>query len=124
MESLDTEADSSSDSSSSSNAQQYDEHGHPINPETKRRQREQTRASNEVMQATGVVEESSVTKAKEKALKAEQEKETLMGLRLLEIGRASFVGGVWGVLGLRRRIMVRLCISLRLVIMANVFLVV
>lgn len=87
--------------------QYYDEHGHPVNPETKRRQREQTRASNEVMQATGVVEESSVTKAKEKALREEEEKETIMGLRLLEFGRAALVGGVWGVLGLRRRILVR-----------------
>ncbi|RDW74162.1 hypothetical protein BP5796_07604 [Coleophoma crateriformis] len=85
--------------------QNYDDHGRPTNPETKRRQREQTRAANEVMQATGVVEESSVTKAKERAVKELEEKETLTGLRLLEFGRVALVGGVWGVLGLRRRIL-------------------
>ncbi|KAL3426824.1 hypothetical protein PVAG01_00333 [Phlyctema vagabunda] len=93
------------DSSARSSNQVYDDNGRPVNPETKRRQREQTRASNEVMQATGVVEESSVTKAKERASKEAEEKETLTGLRLLEFGRVSLVGGVWGVLGLRRRIM-------------------
>lgn len=86
--------------------QQYNDHGRPINPETKRRERENVRAANEVMQVTGVVEDSIAAKAEAKAYKQRKNEETFIGLRLMEIGRASLVGGVWGVLGLRRRILV------------------
>lgn len=87
--------------------QQYNDHGRPINPETKRRERENVRAANEVMQVTGVVEDSIAAKAEAKAYQQQKNEETFTGLRLMEIGRASLVGGVWGVLGLRRRILVR-----------------
>lgn len=86
--------------------QQYNEHGHPRNPETKRREREHVRAANEVMQVTGVVEDSIAAKAKAKAYRLQKHQETFIGLRLMEAGRAVLVGGVWGVLGLRRRILV------------------
>ncbi|TVY84777.1 hypothetical protein LSUE1_G001401 [Lachnellula suecica] len=87
------------------NGQLYNEHGHPRNPETRRREREHVRAANEVMQVTGIVEDSSATKAKAAELQFEKTKETFTGLRMMEAGRAVLIGGVWGVLGLRRRIL-------------------
>jgi hypothetical protein len=88
------------------NGQQYNEHGYPRNPETRRREREHVRAANEVMQVTGVVEDSIVAKKKLLEYKEKKIEDTFTGLRLMEIGRAVLVGGVWGVLGLRRRILV------------------
>ncbi|KAF4633624.1 hypothetical protein G7Y89_g4486 [Cudoniella acicularis] len=85
--------------------QQYNEHGHPRNPETKRREREHVRAANEVMQVTGVVEDSNAAKLKAAKYLRLKTNDTLTGLRLMEFGRAALVGGVWGVLGLRRRIL-------------------
>ena len=64
------------------------------------------RAANEVMQATGVVEDAKTALIKVKKATTEKHKETFTGLRLMEVGRAALVGGVWGVLGLRRRILV------------------
>ena len=58
------------------------------------------------MQVTGVVEDSIAAKAEAKANKLAKNEETFTGLRLMEIGRATLVGGVWGVLGMRRRILV------------------
>lgn len=89
-----------------SRSQQYNDRGYPKNSETKRREREQVRAANEVMQVTGVVEDSIAAKAKVAEFIAKKNQETLNGLRLMEVGRATLVGGVWGVLGLRRRILV------------------
>ncbi|KAH8650946.1 hypothetical protein BGZ60DRAFT_191211 [Tricladium varicosporioides] len=88
-----------------SSGQQYNEHGHPRNPETKRREREHVRAANEVMQVTGVVEDSNAAKLKQSQYQIEKNMETLTGLRLMELGRGVLVTGVWGVLGLRRRIL-------------------
>lgn len=89
------------------NPQQYNDRGYPRNPETKRQEREHVRAANEVMQVTGVVEDSLAAKVKANQFMNEKNLETLTGLRLMEVGRAVLVGGVWGVLGLRRRILVR-----------------
>jgi len=93
--------------------QQYNDHGRPINPETKRRERDGVRAANEVMQVTGVVEDSAAAKAEAKAYKLAKNEETFTGLRLMEVGRATLIGGVWGVLGLRRRVLAcaLLCLS-------------
>jgi hypothetical protein len=87
-------------------SQQYNEHGHPWNPETKRREREHVRAANEVMQVTGVVEDSIAAKTMAGEYLLDKHRDTITGLRLMEVGRAMLVGGVWGVLGLRRRILV------------------
>jgi hypothetical protein len=64
------------------------------------------RAANEVMQVTGVVEDSLTAKIKANEYQAEKNEETLNGIRAMEYGRAVLVGGIWGVLGLRRRILV------------------
>jgi len=58
------------------------------------------------MQVTGVVEDALAARAKSKALADQKNDDTFTGLRLLEVGRGVLVGGVWGVLGLRRRILV------------------
>ena len=87
-------------------AQQYNERGHPRNPETRRMERMMVLAANEVMQVTGVVEDSSVARSKAKEYLERKNEDTFLGRRLMDAGRAALVGGVWGVLGLRRRILV------------------
>jgi hypothetical protein len=94
------------EASTGPNPQQYNDRGYPRNPETKRQEREHVRAANEVMQVTGVVEDSLAAKIKASQSADDRNRETLTGLRLMEAGRAVLVGGVWGVLGLRRRILV------------------
>lgn len=60
------------------------------------------------MLVTGIVEDALAAKVKAKTSRHQKNRDTLTGLRLMELGRATLVGGVWGVLGLRRRILVRL----------------
>lgn len=88
--------------------QRYDDHGRPVNPETRQRMRDHIRASNEVMQAAGIIEETSDIRARDKAFEETVNRETEMGLRRLEVGRVLLVAGVWGVCGFRRRILVSL----------------
>ncbi|QSZ29823.1 hypothetical protein DSL72_004341 [Monilinia vaccinii-corymbosi] len=85
--------------------QRYDEHGHPRNPETKRRERENIRAANEVMQVTGIVEDLTAVRVAADLHDAEKIKETISGLRMLGTGGATLQAGVWGVIGFRRRIL-------------------
>ena len=58
------------------------------------------------MQVTGVVEDSQAVTQKQKQFNIDKDQETFTGMRLLELGRGIFIGGTWGVLGLRRRILV------------------
>ncbi|APA09182.1 hypothetical protein sscle_04g039520 [Sclerotinia sclerotiorum 1980 UF-70] len=83
----------------------YDEHGHPRNPETKRRERENIRAANEVMQVTGIVEDLTAVRAAAKLHNTQKIDETIRGLRILEAGRATLHAGVWGVIAFRRRVL-------------------
>jgi hypothetical protein len=92
--------------------QRYSSSGRPRNLETRRREREHIRAANEVMQVTGIVEDSIAARVKQKETLLMKNYETIMGLRLMEGGRAALVAGVWGVLGLRRRVLVGLFVSL------------
>jgi hypothetical protein len=94
------------DPTSRQTSQQYNSRGYPRNPRTKRREKDNVRAANEVMQTTGVVEDAEAAKAKLVKMQLEKSQETLTALRLMEGGRAALIGGVWGVLGLRRRILV------------------
>ena len=57
------------------------------------------------MQVTGVVEDSTTAKARARAFKIDKNDETLTGLNLMEAGRAVLVAGVWGTMGLRKRIL-------------------
>ncbi|KAL2760659.1 hypothetical protein ACRALDRAFT_1066858 [Sodiomyces alcalophilus JCM 7366] len=88
-------------------AQQYDGRGRPINPETKRRNREMIRAHNEVMQVIGVAEpDTGPSTAEFDSVRRYVAFEENMGQRLLRLGRILEVGGLWGVNGLRSRILI------------------
>ncbi|CRJ86987.1 hypothetical protein BN1723_000215, partial [Verticillium longisporum] len=64
------------------------------------------RAHNEVMQVIGVAEPDNVpTEADLESVRRHVDYEETMGHRLLRIGRTLEVGGVWGVNGLRARIL-------------------
>ncbi|KAH9210993.1 hypothetical protein DL95DRAFT_342430 [Leptodontidium sp. 2 PMI_412] len=89
----------------SQSTQEYNDRGHPRNPETKRREREHVRAANEVMQVTGVVEDAMAAREKATQMIFDKHQELVLGLRFIEVGRAVLVGGVWGVMGLRRRVL-------------------
>ncbi|PBP16142.1 hypothetical protein BUE80_DR012860 [Diplocarpon rosae] len=85
--------------------QRFDDKGHPRNPETRRRERDHVRAANEVMQVTGVVEDSLAAKYKAQLSEQENNKEAYVAVRLMGIGKIIMAGGVWGVLGLRMRVL-------------------
>ncbi|ROT39309.1 hypothetical protein SODALDRAFT_350476 [Sodiomyces alkalinus F11] len=87
--------------------QQYDSRGRPVNPETKRRNREMIRAHNEVMQVIGVAEpDMGPSTAHFDSVHRHEAFEDNMGQRLLRLGRILEVGSLWGVNGLRARILI------------------
>jgi hypothetical protein len=59
------------------------------------------------MQATGIVEDLTAVRRAARAYREEKDAETYEGLKLMETERAIMVAGVWGVLGFRRRVLVR-----------------
>jgi hypothetical protein len=87
---------------------QYDEKGRILNPETKRIIKSVIRAHNEVMLVIGVAEpENSSGDSPEIAMaKEHQAYESETGRTLLSIGRCLNIFGIWGVHGVRQRIMV------------------
>ena len=88
--------------------QEYDGSGRPINLRSERIARDQVRAANEVLETAGIIEEYSTVKKREAKTRRLKEEESRAGLRLLDYGRYSLQMGTWGIVGLRRRIMVRL----------------
>ena len=86
--------------------QEYDESGRPINIQSERIARDQVRAANEVLETAGIIEEYSTVKKREAKARKLKEEESRAGLRLLDYGRYSLQMGTWGIVGLRRRIMV------------------
>lgn len=66
------------------------------------------------MQAVGIVEDTAAIRERAKAEEDVFARETDTGLQRLEIGKFLCVAGVWGVCGLRRRILVSLRVSVRL----------
>ncbi|EGY17650.1 uncharacterized protein VDAG_01332 [Verticillium dahliae VdLs.17] len=91
---------------SGEHTQQYDSRGRPHNNSTRRMNRDMIRAHNEVMQVIGVAEPDNVpTEADLESVRRYVDYEETMGHRLLRIGRTLEVGGVWGVNGLRARIL-------------------
>ena len=89
--------------------QLYDERGRPVNPDTKRINKDVIRSHNEVMLVIGVAEpENTVDEVKEEALRRRRHdtRDDQVGRVLLNVGRALEIGGVWGVNGLRQRILV------------------
>jgi hypothetical protein len=86
--------------------QQYDSRGRPINPASVQSMRDLVRASNEVMQTAGIIEETSLIKARLQKERLDRETENEKGQNRREIGQSLIVLGVWGVCGLRRRTLV------------------
>ncbi|KAF3023060.1 hypothetical protein E8E14_012697 [Neopestalotiopsis sp. 37M] len=87
-------------------ARQYDEKGRIINPETKRRIKDVIRAHNEVMEVIGVAEPDITAETKEMIMAREHQiYETETGHTLLNLGRTLGIFGIWGVHGVRQRIM-------------------
>ncbi|KAL2197432.1 hypothetical protein P885DRAFT_34812 [Corynascus similis CBS 632.67] len=86
--------------------QQYDERGRPINPETKRINRDVIRSHNEVMMVIGVAEpENSTVDAQADAAREQQRYEDRVGRMLLLYGGVLNTAAIWGVNGMRQRIL-------------------
>lgn len=91
-----------------SSNQQYDARGRPINPETKRRNRDLIRAHNEVMLAVGVAEAENPQSASETESNRQHDAyESNIGIRLIWASKRCIeMVGVFGINGLRQRILV------------------
>ncbi|KAH6636975.1 hypothetical protein F5144DRAFT_620093 [Chaetomium tenue] len=86
--------------------QLYDERGRPINPETKRINRDVIRSHNEVMMVIGVAEpENSAADAQLEAARRHHQYEDRIGRRLLLAGGVLESAAIWGVNGMRQRIL-------------------
>lgn len=88
--------------------QLYDERGRPINPETKRINRDVIRSHNEVMMVIGVAEpENGIAEAQVEAARRHHQHEDRIGRRLLLVGGIVETAAIWGINGMRQRIIVR-----------------
>ncbi|KAK3308800.1 uncharacterized protein B0T15DRAFT_118935 [Chaetomium strumarium] len=86
--------------------QQYDERGRLINPESKRINRDIIRSHNEVMMVIGVAEpENGIAEARAEAARKHHQYEDRIGRRLLRAGGVLETVAVWGVNGMRQRIL-------------------
>ncbi|KAK3945186.1 hypothetical protein QBC46DRAFT_373023 [Diplogelasinospora grovesii] len=86
--------------------QMYDERGRPVNPETRRINRDVIRSHNEVMLVIGVAEpDNGVNEAHALATRQHHQYEDYIGKRLLIVGRTIETACVWGVSGIRQRIL-------------------
>lgn len=94
-------------------AQQYDHRGRPINPDTKRINRDMIRAHNEVMLVIGVAEpENPYSGPEADSQRRHEAYEESVGLQLATPARRCVESvGILGLHGLRQRILVCLCIS-------------
>lgn len=87
--------------------QMYDDRGRPINPETKRVNRDIVRSHNEVMLVIGVVEsETSIDEMRAEQLRRyEHERDDeRVGRNLEWASRVCELSGIWGLSGVRHRI--------------------
>ncbi|KAI0119906.1 hypothetical protein GGR51DRAFT_495542 [Nemania sp. FL0031] len=87
---------------------EYDEHGRVVNDESKRMNKDIIRAHNEVMLVIGVAEQdpgaSNSPVADTTRLHTEYENTT--GKNFLRLGRVLVLTGIWGIHGVRQRILV------------------
>lgn len=87
--------------------QLYDERGRPINPETKRINRDVIRSHNEVMMVIGVAEpENGLIEAQAESARRHHLFEDRIGRRLLFAGGMFETSAIWGINGMRQRILV------------------
>lgn len=101
--------------------QQYDQRGRPINPETKRMNRDIIRAHNEVMLVIGVAEpENPFAGPEADSQRRHESYEESTGLRLGDSARQSVEAvGIFGIHGLRQRILVCLLLYARAKLLSN-----
>ncbi|KAJ4417422.1 hypothetical protein N0V82_006189 [Gnomoniopsis sp. IMI 355080] len=88
--------------------QLYDERGRPVNPETKRVNRDIIRSHNEVMLVIGVVESENTfdeLRAEHQRRHAHERHDEAVGRNLEWAARVCELGGVWGIGGMRQRIL-------------------
>lgn len=88
--------------------QMYDERGRPVNPETRRINRDVIRSHNEVMLVIGVVEaENSIDEVRAERARhiAHLQHDTRLARRFEWASSACELAGVWGIAGLRQRIL-------------------
>jgi len=79
-----------------------------VNPETRRINRDVIRSHNEVMQVIGVAEpEFGNADAQADAARKRHQDEEDVGRKLFKISGVLEAAGVWGVHGMRQRILVR-----------------
>ena len=90
-----------------------------MNPLTRQMNKDIIRSHNEVMQVIGVAEPENVVSEPQKLTASHHAWENDVGLRLLRLGRLVNGCGVWGVMGMQQRILVRPARSLRLGDLAN-----
>ncbi|KAI5921359.1 hypothetical protein F4810DRAFT_678667 [Camillea tinctor] len=92
----------------------YDEAGRIVNYETKRIIKDVIRAHNEVMLVIGVAEpENGINSAEAESSRQYHQYESDTGRSLHFFGRAFIITGIWGVHGIRQRVLVyRECASL------------
>ncbi|KAL2266418.1 hypothetical protein VTJ83DRAFT_5770 [Remersonia thermophila] len=89
-----------------SRGQLYDDRGRPINPETKRINRDVVRSHNEVMMVIGVAEpDNGGHDAQSEAAQRHRRYENRVGGRLLLAGSVLQTAAIWGVHGMRQRIL-------------------
>ncbi|KAI3325048.1 hypothetical protein HD806DRAFT_533644 [Xylariaceae sp. AK1471] len=89
-------------------SREFDEHGRIVNDETKRINKDIIRAHNEVMLVIGVAEpdNAGVNSFVAEASRLHHEFENATGKHFLRMGRLLVVAGIWGVHGVRQRILV------------------
>ncbi|KAI1180791.1 hypothetical protein F4777DRAFT_573447 [Nemania sp. FL0916] len=86
---------------------EYDEHGRVVNEESKMMNREIIRAHNEVMLVIGVAEQDpGVSRSEAASAKLHNEYENSAGRHFHRLGRILILTGIWGVHGVRQRILV------------------
>ena len=86
----------------------YDERGRPVNPETKRINKDVVRSHNEVMLVIGVAEPENggLVDSQTEARLKQQFNEDKIGRRLWDVGITLHLGGFWAVNGLRQKLFV------------------
>ncbi|KAI1366602.1 hypothetical protein F5Y08DRAFT_301092 [Xylaria arbuscula] len=87
---------------------EYDEHGRVFNEESKKMNKDIIRAHNEVMLVIGVAEQDpgASTNSAADTTRLHNEYENSTGRHFLRLGRILVVTGIWGVHGVRQRILV------------------
>ncbi|KAI0865986.1 hypothetical protein F4860DRAFT_458446 [Xylaria cubensis] len=87
---------------------EYDEHGRVVNEESKRMNKDIIRAHNEVMLVIGVAEQDpgGPSNSAGDSTRLHNEYENSTGRHFLRLGRVLVVVGIWGVHGVRQRILV------------------